>query len=210
MLLEFVAAVRRHTGLGQLCLGGSLFYNSAINAALRLRSGFAITHVAVNPGDAGTALGEGDPLRQVDAAMRLPESRLRTELCENLPPVIGNRIQLQQVLLNLIVNAMDAMSNTPEDNRTVRIRTRLDLDGCVAVTVADCGSGVPSIHLPRVFESFFTTRAEGMGLGLSIARSIVEAHRGRIWAANNESGGATFHFIIPAAQRQTIAATQSI
>jgi PAS domain S-box-containing protein len=140
-------------------------------------------------------------LAQGDARKR--RTRIRTELGEGLPPVIGNRTQLQQVLLNLIVNAMDSMSNTPEDNRTIRIRTKLDHDGYVAVTVADCGSGVPSVHLPRVFESFFTTRAEGMGLGLSIARSIVETHRARIWAANNESGGATFHFIIPTAQRQT-------
>jgi PAS domain S-box-containing protein len=133
---------------------------------------------------------------------RKRRTRIRTELSENLPPVMGNRTQLQQVLLNLIVNAMDAMSNTPECNRTIRLRTKLDHEGYVAVTVADCGGGVPSVNLPRVFESFFTTRTEGMGLGLSIARSIIEAHRGRIWAANNESGGATFHFTIPAAPRQ--------
>ena len=129
--------------------------------------------------------------------------RIRTELSDTLPPVVGNRTQLQQVLLNLIVNAMDAMSNTPEDKRTIRIRTKLDHEGYVAVTVADCGSGVDAATLPRLFESFFTTRGEGMGLGLSIARSIVESHRGRIWAVNNESGGATFHFTVPAAHHET-------
>jgi PAS domain S-box-containing protein len=127
--------------------------------------------------------------------------KIRTDLSASLPPVVGNRTQLQQVLLNLIVNAMDAMSNTPEDNRTIRIRTKLDHDGHVAVTVADRGAGISSRDLPRLFESFFTTRSEGMGLGLSITRSIVETHRGRIWAANNESGGATFHFTVPAADR---------
>jgi PAS domain S-box-containing protein len=134
--------------------------------------------------------------------------RIRTDLSDALPAVVGNRTQLQQVLLNLIVNAMDAMSNTPEGNRQITLRTRLDHDGHVAVTVADCGSGVASRDLPRLFESFFTTRSEGMGLGLSIARSIVETHRGRIWAANNESGGATFHFIIPAAQHETAIGAQ--
>jgi signal transduction histidine kinase len=149
-----------------------------------------------------------DVLMLVAVDARKRRARIRTELSEGLPPVMGNRMQLQQVLLNLIGNGMDAMSNTPEENRTIRIRTKLDHEGYVAVTVADCGIGVSSVNLPRVFESFFTTRTEGMGLGLSIARSIVETHRGRIWAANNETGGATFHFTIPVAQRQTTAAAQ--
>ena len=135
--------------------------------------------------------------------------RIRADFSGALPPVVGNRTQLQQVLLNLVVNAMDSMSNTPEDRRQITIRTKLDCDGQVAVTVADCGSGLAPTNLPRVFESFFTTRSEGMGLGLSIARSIVETHCGRIWAVNNESGGATFHFTIPAAQHEAAVAARS-
>ena len=135
--------------------------------------------------------------------------KLRTDLASGLPLVLGNRTQLQQVLLNLIVNAMDAMSSTPDGRRHVTIRTKLDGDGQVEVAVADCGSGVPSSNLPRLFESFFTTRAEGMGLGLSIARSIIESHRGRIWANNNGAGGATFHFTVPTRQRDAAIAPQS-
>src|SRR5215471_5014979 len=123
--------------------------------------------------------------------------QIRTELGKNLPPVVANRTHLQQVLFNLIVNAMDAMSNTPQEQRKLMIRTSKPRGAaCVEVAVSDSGSGVASGNLPRLFDSFFTTKAEGMGLGLSIARSIVEAHGGRIWADNNSGGGATFHFTV--------------
>ena len=132
--------------------------------------------------------------------------RIHTELGEGLPAVEGNRTYLQQVLLNLVVNALDAMSNTPPEKRELVIRTfKPSGDAHVEVAVSDSGSGIPPTNLPRVFESFFTTRDEGMGLGLSVARSIVEAHGGHIWADNNPGGGATFHFTVKTASSQRAA-----
>jgi two-component system sensor kinase FixL len=95
------------------------------------------------------------------------------------------------------------MANTPDGKRDLVVRTaKPNGDARIEVSVTDRGSGIPSSSLPRLFESFFTTRAEGMGLGLSIARSIVETHGGRIWADNNPDGGATFHFTVPTASNR--------
>ena len=148
--------------------------------------------------DLNTVVSEVLPLISVDARMR--RMKIYTELGEGLPLVLGSRTQLQQVLINLIVNGMDAMSNTPDGKRQVLIRTsKPNGDARVEVAVFDSGSGIASGNMSRVFESFFTTRAEGMGLGLSVARSIVESHGGRIWADNNPEGGATFRFTVRAA-----------
>jgi two-component system sensor kinase FixL len=136
----------------------------------------------------------------VDGDARKRRIKIFTELSEDLPRVLGNRTQLQQVLINLLINGMDAMSSTLDDRRYLVIETsKPDGDGCVEVAVSDSGSGIASSNMPRLFESFFTTRAEGMGLGLSIARSIVESHGGHIWADNNPEGGATFHFTVETA-----------
>jgi PAS domain S-box-containing protein len=126
--------------------------------------------------------------------------QIRTGLADELPPVLGDRTQIQQVLLNLIVNAMDAMKDVPVPERAIDLRTRLDDDGAVEFLVADRGCGIPADRLAHVFDSFFTTRADGMGLGLSIARTIVAAHKGRIWAENNSNGGATLRFTVPIAR----------
>lgn len=122
---------------------------------------------------------------------------VRTELAARLPFVFGDRTQLQQVLINLTINAMDAMADTPESTRCLTVRTRPGSADQIEVEVVDCGGGIAPDHLPRVFETFFTTKKEGMGLGLSLAQSIIESHRGRIWAENNSSGGAAFHFTLP-------------
>jgi signal transduction histidine kinase len=106
-------------------------------------------------------------------------------------PIMGDRVQLQQVILNLVVNAMDAMANTSRDSRKVNFRTsRVDNFGELAIS--DSGPGIPEDKLKKIFEPFFTSKAEGMGMGLSIARTIVEAHNGRIWAGNQPGGGALF------------------
>jgi PAS domain S-box-containing protein len=147
-----------------------------------------------------------DVLLLVAGDARKRRVQIRTELHDGLPLVLGNRTHLQQVLLNLIVNGMDAMSDTPNGESRITIRTATNGNGHVEVAVADCGSGVPSSSLPRLFESFFTTRADGMGLGLSIARSIIESHNGRIWADNNDGGGATFRFTMQSVQRPAAAA----
>lgn len=113
-----------------------------------------------------------------------------------LPPVDGDLVHLQQVVLNLVVNAMDALREVSPPRR-VSLSTRRRSDGFVEVAVADNGPGVPADRLPRIFDSFFSTKAEGIGIGLSVARSIVQTHGGRIWAQNNDSGGATFAFVVP-------------
>jgi PAS domain S-box-containing protein len=123
--------------------------------------------------------------------------RIVTELASNLPPIHGVRTEIMQVLLNLVTNAMDAMEDTPSAERCVMLRT-LRHNDFVQVSVLDGGHGISSEDMATLFESFFTTRSSGMGLGLSIVRSIVEAHRGRVWAENLASGGAAFHVALPA------------
>jgi C4-dicarboxylate-specific signal transduction histidine kinase len=119
-----------------------------------------------------------------------------TELLPELPPVNGDHIQLQQVLLNLIVNGCDAMhANAPDDRRLV-ITTERAADGMVCVSVRDHGTGVePEMH-ERIFDSFYSTKAGGLGMGLSVCRAIVKAHDGLLWASNNPDRGATFHFTL--------------
>lgn len=123
--------------------------------------------------------------------------KIEKQFADNLPIVRGDVIHLQQVLLNLILNGMEAMSESSESNRRLTMRTAYDGKANVEVAVEDSGPGIPSERLPRLFDSFFTTKTHGMGLGLSIVRSIVEAHDGRIWAENNSSGGACFRFTLP-------------
>jgi signal transduction histidine kinase/integral membrane sensor domain MASE1 len=117
-----------------------------------------------------------------------------------LPQVTGDRVELQQVVLNLLVNAMEAMAVPDAAGRIVVVRTACADPGTVEVSVQDTGTGIGGTA--SIFEPFYTTKAEGLGMGLSIARSIIEAHGGRIWAENNETGGATFHFALAAAGQE--------
>ncbi len=112
--------------------------------------------------------------------------------------IIGDRVQIQQVVMNLALNAMDAVASLPEPRRSVVVSCKGIFNG-VAITVRDRGQGIADEHLPRLFDSFFSTKRKGMGLGLSISRTIVEAHGGRIWAENDPAGGAVFHVKLPAA-----------
>jgi PAS domain S-box-containing protein len=117
-----------------------------------------------------------------------------------IPPVLGDRVQLQQALLNFILNGMDAMDRLPPSQRRIMVRTTA-LNGSLAqFSVSDHGHGIPEDRLPRIFESFFTTKKDGMGLGLAITQSIAEAHRGSVSAENNPGKGATFRFTLPTAQ----------
>jgi PAS domain S-box-containing protein len=122
---------------------------------------------------------------------------VRTQLAEDSPHVKGDRIQLQQVLLNLIINAIEAMRDVGEEERELLISSRDEPDG-VSVEVRDSGPGFASTALERVFEAFYTTKPGGLGLGLSICRSIIEAHNGRLWASPNVPRGASFKFALPA------------
>ena len=119
-----------------------------------------------------------------------------TDLAQNLPAVTGDRVQLQQVLLNLALNGCDAMADYNSSERRLLIASESD-NGAVQVSVSDSGSGIPGGKMEQVFERFFTTKKEGMGLGLSVCRTIITAHRGKIWATNNGGCGATFHFSLP-------------
>jgi PAS domain S-box-containing protein len=143
-----------------------------------------------------------DVLRLVDGEARRRGVKIEKQFADNLPFVRGDAIHLQQVLLNLILNGLEAMSESSESNRRLTMRTAYDGKSNAEVAVEDSGHGIPSDRLPRLFDSFFTTKSHGMGLGLSIVRSIVEAHGGRIWAENNSSGGACFHFTLPVSGKE--------
>src|SRR6266481_3274830 len=119
-----------------------------------------------------------------------------TELAQNLPAIRADRIQLQQVVLNLLLNACEAMSDSDSSERQLLITSKLE-NGAVRMSVTDRGGGIPEEKLEQVFERFFTTKKEGMGLGLSICRSIINEHEGKIWATKNAECGATFHFRLP-------------
>lgn len=124
---------------------------------------------------------------------------LRTELADDFPLVTGDRIQLQQVILNLLRNASDAMGDVEDRPRLLVIRTERDGDDHVRVTVRDSGLGLDPRDLDRLFDAFYTTKSAGMGIGLSVSRSIIESHHGRLWAVPNDGPGATFFFSIPRA-----------
>ena len=137
----------------------------------------------------------------VDLTHREIHSRRVTLTCKLVPeirPVLGDRVQLQQVVLNLVLNACDAMSETDVAKRQLALATEMT-DGVVQLEVSDCGPGIPEGQLERVFEPFVTSRNHGLGLGLAISRSIVTAHNGVIRAEHNDAGGATFRCVLPAA-----------
>ena len=122
---------------------------------------------------------------------------VQTQLAEGLPLIQGDRVQLQQVILNLIINAVEAMSGVSEGSRELLIGTGKDASGGVLVAVQDSGPGLNPENFDRLFDPFYTTKPSGMGMGLSICRSIVEAHGGRIWASRNAGPGATVQFTLP-------------
>jgi PAS domain S-box-containing protein len=141
-----------------------------------------------------------DVFRLVAGNASLRTTSLGAELTPDLPLVSGDRIQLQQVLLNLILNALEAMAKQPPEKRRLLVCTSRASDGEVEVSVTDSGPGLEAANLPRLFEPFFTTKQSGIGMGLPIARKIVEAHHGRIWAENHPAGGAIFRFRLPGAR----------
>jgi PAS domain S-box-containing protein len=142
-----------------------------------------------------------DVIREV---LSLPHSEvdrhrvsLRTDLATGLPPVLGDRIQLQQVILNLVMNGAEALSSVADRPRKLLIRSATHEPQSIFVAVRDSGIGLDSQTLDRIFDAFFTTKPEGMGMGLSISRTIIEAHGGRLWATPHDGPGATFQFTLP-------------
>jgi PAS domain S-box-containing protein len=169
--------------------------NRAADVIARLRALFGKRSVAIEPVDLNEAVREVIALSWGD----LQRSRVivRTELNDELPPVGGDRVQLQQVIMNLLRNAADAMASVQDRPRQVLVKTELYEDGQVRLAVEDAGVGFGSEGAERLFQAFYTTKTDGMGIGLSISRSIVERHNGRLWAQANDGPGATFFFSIP-------------
>jgi signal transduction histidine kinase len=135
---------------------------------------------------------------------------LKVDLQADLPRVLGDRVQLQQVILNLILNAKDAMSGEQTDQRELQITSGKDSAGAVVVSVRDTGQGFDPKNTERIFDPFFTTKADGMGLGLSISRTIIETHGGTLWATRNQDKGATVQFTLPAGAAPHLAATDDL
>jgi C4-dicarboxylate-specific signal transduction histidine kinase len=133
---------------------------------------------------------------------------LRPEFSDDLPQVTGDRIQLQQVILNLLLNASDAMSGVHDRPRQLLVKTERDEADCVRMTVQDSGVGVEPQSVDKLFEAFYTTKNGGMGIGLSVSRSIIENHRGRLWAEPNDGPGATFSFSIPLSPEPALGVTR--
>jgi PAS domain S-box-containing protein len=140
-----------------------------------------------------------DITREMTALLRKEAVRhsikIHTELHETIPKVLADRVQLQQVFMNLMLNAIDAMKDNGGD---LTIRSRLNPEGQLIVSISDTGVGLPAENTERIFDAFHTTKPQGTGMGLAISRSIVEAHGGRVWATANQEAGATFHFTLPA------------
>jgi C4-dicarboxylate-specific signal transduction histidine kinase len=136
-------------------------------------------------------------LSLIDSEILQNHVSLRTELAYDLPPLQGDRVQLQQIILNLILNAIEAMSRVPEGPRLLTVSSARSDGKGVLITVEDTGTGLAPENLDRIFNAFYTSKPDGMGMGLAISRSIIEAHSGRIWAAANSPRGAVFQFTLP-------------
>jgi signal transduction histidine kinase len=169
--------------------------NRASEVITRLRALFGRKDPAYELVDLNEAAREVIALSQ----SRFQRSRvvLRTELASDLTPVTGDRVQLQQVILNLFLNAADAMSGVEDRPRELVIKTEPEERDRVRLTVQDAGAGFDPRSADRLFDTFFTTKSSGMGIGLSVSRAIIESHKGRLWAERNDGPGATFSFSIP-------------
>jgi len=169
--------------------------NRASEVIARLRALFTRKETSIEAVDLNEATREVIAL----SLSEIQRSRvvLRQELADDLAPVIGDRVQLQQVILNLLLNAADAMSGIDDRPRQLLVRTERDGSDRVRLTVQDSGVGVDPKNLDKMFESFYTTKSAGMGIGLSVSRTIIESHHGRLWATPNDGPGATLAFSIP-------------
>lgn len=169
--------------------------NRASDIIGRLRSLFNRKAPVARPLDLNEATREVIPL--LINRIHRDGISLRMELAEDLPLVSGDRVQLQQVILNLLQNAMDAMSMINDRQRTLAIRTERDQGNWIRLSVQDSGRGFDVEAVEKLFDAFYTTKDEGMGIGLSVSRSIIKNHHGRLWASLNDSSGATFSLSIP-------------
>jgi len=169
--------------------------NRAANVITRLRTLYSKKDFSPESMDLNEAVREVIALSLSD--LQRHRVIMRQELAEDLPPITGDRVQLQQVILNLLRNASDAMKTIDDRPRELIIRTERNEGDRVRLSVKDAGVGFEPQAADRLFEAFYTTKTDGMGIGLSISRSIIEAHHGRLWATANDGHGATFSFVIP-------------
>jgi signal transduction histidine kinase len=142
-------------------------------------------------------------LEMVRSAIDKDRVSVRTRLAAGLTSVWGDRVQLQQVVLNLVLNAVEAMGSVEERSRLLSISTEPAGTAGILVAVHDCGPGIDPERLQRVFDPFYTTKPSGLGMGLSICRSIIAAHGGRLWAEAGRPRGTVFQFTLPAAQEDS-------
>jgi C4-dicarboxylate-specific signal transduction histidine kinase len=170
--------------------------NRASDVIRRLRAMFSRKPAATEEVDLNEATRE--VLALSGSTLQSAQIVVRARLDEGLPKVRGDRVQLQQVILNLVLNATDAMRSVNDRRRHLTIVTSHGGRGEVSLSVRDSGTGVESANVERLFDAFYTTKSEGMGIGLSISRAIIHGHAGRLWAApNGVAPGATFAFSIP-------------
>jgi PAS domain S-box-containing protein len=169
--------------------------NRASEVVIRLRAMFAKKAPTMERVDLNDAAQE--VIAMSSAELRRSRSVLQTEFAEPLPVISGDRVQLQQVILNLLLNAADAMAGVEDRPRTLRVRTQIDGSDSVKVLVQDSGVGFDSHGIDKLFEAFYTTKSHGLGIGLAVSRSIIESHKGKLWATANDGPGATFGFSIP-------------
>jgi C4-dicarboxylate-specific signal transduction histidine kinase len=168
--------------------------NRAGDVISRMRALFEKARTTKERLDLNEAIEEVVILTQSE--VRKNQVELRMELASNLPPIMGDRVQLQQVVVNLILNGIEAMSTVGDRERALLIRTHRDAGYEVRVVVQDSGIGFDPLSAERIFDAFHTTKPGGLGIGLSISRSIVENHGGRLWAVSNDGPGATFQFTL--------------
>ena len=171
--------------------------NRASDVITRLRSLYSRKEPPFEPMDLSEATREVTELSSVE--LQRSGVVLRLELADDLPPLTGDRVQLQQVILNLLRNAADAMSTIDDRPRELLVKAERHDGDHVRLSVKDSGVGVPAKAADTIFEAFKTTKADGMGMGLSVSRSIIEAHQGRLWMTQNDGPGSTFSFSIPCA-----------
>jgi PAS domain S-box-containing protein len=169
--------------------------NRASEVIKRLRAMYAKKAPTLETLDLNEAAQEVIALSS--AELRRSRSILQTDFAEALPAINGDRVQLQQVILNLLLNAADAMSGIEDRPRTLRVRTQVQGDDSIKLLVQDSGVGLDPSGIEKLFEAFYTTKAHGLGIGLAISRSIIESHKGKLWAMPNDGPGATFGFSIP-------------
>ncbi len=169
--------------------------NRATDVISRIRALVSKTDTEKSRLDVNDAIQEVAALAQGE--VRRNSVALRTELAHDLPPVLGDRVQLQQVILNLVMNGVEAMASVADRPRELLIYSQQHESDKVLVAVRDSGTGLHSENLDRLFEPFFSTKPKGMGMGLAISRSIVENHGGRLWAVPNDGPGVTFEFALP-------------